>query len=326
MRILIVKLSSLGDLMHALPVVHAVRGGFDAEIHWATQAGYVDLVRTFPEVDRVLGFPRHGGPAELGRFVRELRREPYDLVLDLQGLQKSAWVSRLARGQRRVGPSYHREGSRLLYGEVAGPALPRRHAVEQALDTVRFLGLPAEPVRFPTAFPAPALEGVRPYIALVPCSRWPTKNWPPDRFKDVGNRLRETVGGTCFLVGGPDDRVVCADIAGAVPGLIDTGGRFGLPEMAGLLGAMDLVITVDTGPMHIAAAQGVPVLAVFGATDPDRTGPYGMGHQVLTASALACRPCLSRTCQRKDLACLDGVDAATVVARARQMLEAGTSR
>jgi lipopolysaccharide heptosyltransferase I len=326
MRILIVKLSSLGDLFHALPAVHAVRVGLGAEIHWVTQTSYVELVRRFTDVERVIGFPRRGGAAERWRFLRALRQSRYDLVLDLQGLLKSAVVARLARGDRRIGPSYHREGARAFYAAVAGPHRPERHAVEQALDVVRYLGLDPGPACFPTAFEAPDPGGDRPRIALVPCSRWATKNWPVDRFIAVGRALRAAVGGTQFVIGGPGDEAVCRELAAAVPGAVNTCGTTSLPAMAGLLGGMDLAITVDTGPMHVAAAQGVPVLAVFGATDPVRTGPYGPGHRVLHADDLACRPCRARTCRRGDLACLHRVDPATVIRHAREMLQGRAGR
>lgn len=320
MRVLIVKLSSLGDLFHALPAVHAVREGLDAEIDWVAQTPYVELVRRFSDVRRVIAFPRRGAAAARLRFLRELRQEKYELVLDMQGLLKSALAARLARGDLRIGPSYHREGSRLFYDQVAGPHRPQRHAVEQALDMARHLGLAPGPVQFPTAFEAPRVAGPPPRIALVPCSRWATKNWPLDRFAEVGRGLRDSVGGELRIIGGPEDEAACGHLAAAVPGAINTCGKTSLPEMAGLLGAMDLVISVDTGPMHVAAAQGVPVLAIFGATDPVRTGPYGHGHHVLHTHDLDCRPCRHRTCRRHDLACLHRVEPLSVIQYAQMML------
>ena len=114
-RVLIVKLSALGDLMHALPVARALKAGLQAEIDWVTQDEYVDLVARFDDVDRVIGFPRHRFVRHHRRFLRELRSRSYDIVIDLQGLFKSGAVTRLARGARRIGPSYHRECSRLFY-------------------------------------------------------------------------------------------------------------------------------------------------------------------------------------------------------------------
>lgn len=140
-RILVVKLSSLGDLFHALPAVEQIHREFDVRVDWVVQPEYANLVRCFRCVDRVIAFPRRGLLRGHGAFRRELRRDAYDAVIDLQGLFKSAWVTRMAWTKRRIGPSYNREGARFLYNECAtGPGLDR-HAVERAMDTVRWLGL-----------------------------------------------------------------------------------------------------------------------------------------------------------------------------------------
>ena len=153
-----IKLSSLGDLFHALPAVHGLKTGLDAVVDWVVDSRLAPVVECFPDVERVIAFPRHGIRRRARPFLDALRAERYDLVLDFQGLLKSALVARLARGRRRIGPSFHREGSRLFYPEVAGPRNKERHAVEENLDILRFLGLPIGEPRFPLAFPAAAPE------------------------------------------------------------------------------------------------------------------------------------------------------------------------
>ena len=119
---------------------------------------------------------------------------------------------------------------------------------------------------------------------------------------------------TLYLVGSAADRAVCGEIArGIGQGVVNLCGGTSLVELGSLLQEMNLAITVDSGPMHMATAVGVPVLAVFGATDPGRTGPFGGSHRVLTAEGLDCRPCFANACRRSDLACLDRVSAEAVV-------------
>lgn len=322
-RILVIKLSSLGDLFHALPAVHQLKLDLNATIDWVTQTSYVDLVKCFPDVNRVIAFPRRGFLKHSAAFICELRREKYDMVLDLQGLLKSAMVARVARGGKRIGPSFAREGSRLVYSAVAGPKNKNRHAVDEVLDVVRYLGCEVRKPEFPVIFPKTQRPESLPRIALIPCSRWLTKNWPPERFVEVARDLRARAKATIYLVGSPDDAPACAKIAeGIGDGVVNVCGKTTLVELGSLLQEMDLVITVDSGPMHMAAAAGRPVLAVFGATDPKRTGPYGEKHRVVALEGLACRPCLSGLCARRDLACLRDLPAERVVAQAMEMLNA----
>jgi len=304
MRILAVKLSSLGDLFHSLPAVHNLKVGLDARVDWLTQSDYAELVACFSDVDRVLRFPRRGFPSGLGRFVGELRAAAYDYVIDFQGLLKSAVLTRAARGRQRIGPSFHREGSRLFYSSVAGKPNRDRHAVEQNLDVVRFLGLERIDPVFPVDFPQVALAAGRPRVAVVPVSRWPTKNWPPACFAQVARRLQRVRGASVFLLGGARDAGVCEQIRRELEGDAENlAGRCSLVQSGGVLREMDLLIANDSGPVHMAAAVHTPALVLFGPTDPSRTGPYGEGHRVLTAP-VPCRPCFSRVCRRPGIPCL----------------------
>ena len=323
MKILVIKLSSLGDLFHALPAVRAIKQGTGASIDWVTQPEYVELVKTFTDVDRVIAFPRRALAAGLPSFLSELRRDSYDLVLDLQGLLKSAAVARLARGGRRVGPSFSREGSRFLYNSVAGPTNKDRHAVDEVLDVVHHLNLPpVEPV-FPVRFPKVALDSSRPNVAFLPRSRWPTKNWPVAHFVSVGLALQKQKQATVYLFGTPADAVACSQIERQLEGFaINLCGQTSLVSLGSHLQEMSLAVSVDSGPMHMAAAVGVPVLAVFGPTDPKRTGPYGKSHRVITHAKLACRPCFSEKCllPGKDIRCMKDLTPESVVEAALGMM------
>jgi heptosyltransferase I len=319
-RILIVKLSSLGDLFHALPAVHNLRVQLNAEVDWVTQSDYVELVRCFTDVNRVIPFARRAVLRGLRPLVRGVRQTEYDLVVDLQGLLKSAFVARLARTRKVIGPSFHREGATLLYTAVAGRRDKNRHAVEENLDVVRYLGLAVMPPEFPIRFPEAATAQPAPRIGLVPVSRWPAKNWAPESFAEAARRLQKEAGATIYLFGGPSDAATCERIAASLgPAVVNVAGRTTLVEMGGLFATMHLVIANDSGPLHMAAAVGVPVLGVYGPTDARRTGPYGPKNVVVAAPA-DCRPCFRRTCKRAGTGCMADIRPAQVFDAAMRML------
>ena len=319
-RILVVKLSSLGDLFHVLPAVTMIKQGLNASVDWVTTDTYCDLVAHFRDVDRAIPFYRRSFLGDLRPFLRDLRRDYYDLILDFQGLFKSGLVTRLARGKQRIGPSFHREGSRMFYTRVAAGGPDDRHAVDRNLDIVRLLGLPVGEREFAVDFPAQSIADGRPRVAMLPVSRWPTKNWPALRFAKLGNMLREAGVASLYLLGGPDDRPVCTEIEHAIDGPVhNLAGKLSLAQTGGLLKEMDLLIANDSGPVHMAAAIGTACLVMFGPTDQARTGPYGDIHRVLTCD-LPCRPCMSRKCRIETQACLCELMPATVRDAALSMI------
>lgn len=324
-RVLVVKLSSLGDLFHMLPAVHVLRRELDATVDWVTQPEYAGLVACFSDVRRVLCFPRRNFLQKTGAFIRDLRGEEYGLIIDGQGLLKSALTARIARGGVRVGPMYCREGAGLLYAIRPPRAVPRGHAVEEALDLVRYLGLTVEQTVFPVRFPVTALPGSGPRIGLVSGSRWPSKNWPPDCFGRLAEGLHRRLGATLFLLDDRRNESMSRVVRGSLPSeaLHDLSGTLDLPHLGGVLQALDLVITNDTGPMHMAAAVETPVVALFGPTDPTRTGPWGSGHCVLRAEDQpACAPCFRKNCRQGQGACMRGIPVETVVSAAESVLRA----
>ncbi len=321
MKILVIKLSSLGDLFCALPVVHNLKVALNAQIDWVTQDEYVELVKCFTPVDRVIPFHRKAFFSGLLAFIQDLRTFEYDYIVDLQGLLKSAVVARLARGKWRIGPSFSREGACLFYDAEAGKRNKNRHAVEESLDVVRFLKREVIEPEFPTKFPAVKLEGKRPRVAILPGSRWQTKTWPTGRFAQVAKRLADEKNASIFLLGGSADIEICKQIHGAIGGnTVNMAGKTSLPEMGGILKQMDLVISNDSGPAHMAAAARTPVLVMFGPTDPARTGPYGVGHRVIK-TMLPCQPCFSRACRYDSVKCMDELTVDTVCAAALDMLK-----
>jgi lipopolysaccharide heptosyltransferase I len=322
MKILVIKLSSCGDLFHALPAVRNIRRGLNAEIHWLAHDEYKDLVACFADVSRVIGFPRRNFGSQFPRFWRELRQDSYDMVLDFQGLFKSGFSAFLARSPRRIGPSFHREASAMFYSAIAGHLDKHRHAVDECMDIARFLGVSCLNQEFPVAYPPREVPQPRPRIAILPVSRWETKNWPVDSFIEAARRLRQDLSATLFLLGSKADQPACDRIAQALPpdATVNLAGTLSLPETGGVLQAMDLLIANDSGPVHMAAAVGTPTLVLFGPTDPLRTGPYGNDHHILRTSR-DCQPCYSRECPFPGLPCMTGITPDQVVAEARAMLD-----
>ncbi len=285
-RILAVKLSALGDLFHAVPVVERLHSHFGCPVDWVTQPEYVELVRCHSAVDRVMAFPRRGGLQAWISFVRELRAESYDLAVDLQGLSKSGVVLGLSRASRKIAPSSPRELCRFFANETAPAVAHSPHAMDRLFDTLRYLGVPIEPVEYPLTFPPAApLPGRAPRLAVAPRSRWPAKDWPEAKFIEALRRLRARRSVDVFVLGGPNDAAIGERIRAALgEGCWNLCGKAPLLELGSVLTQMDALLCNDSGPMHFAAAVGTPTIALFGPTDPALTGPHGDGHSVLRPS------------------------------------------
>jgi ADP-heptose:LPS heptosyltransferase len=288
-RILVVKLSSLGDLFHVLPAIHAVKQTYNLTVDWVTQPEYVDLVKCFTDVDKVYAFPRRSLVREWSAYRAQFAGEHYDAALDMQGLLKSALAGRVAKAPM-YGHIENRDFAGWLYAKEVGSRQLSRHAVDRGLDMARHFGAFAEggEAVFPVRFPVPALTVKPDAVGLVPCSRWPAKNWPVKEFVQAAKYIGKKVDAHFYVFGGPEDKAVCGELASALPGKAESlAGAYSLLESGGLLSKMKTVITVDSGPMHMAAAAGVPVVALFGVTDPGRTGPYGEMHSILMSDTFA---------------------------------------
>lgn len=311
-RILLVKLSSLGDVIHTLPTLEALRTLYPkGRLTWLVEEVNAPVLAGHPALDEVWTAPRlrWGGNRfssdmrEILRVARRLREEPFDLVIDLQGLFKSAvWVA-LAQSPRKLGYDRTRELSYLALTERLPPYDPEEHAVWRYLKVARHLGAPAATPRFRLGLPRPEYlrhllpsGGGRALVVLHPGARWPSKLWPASHWACLAGWLAQELGLQVAITGSPADRELAAEIASRTDApLANLAGRTTLPELAALLTQARLAVTTDTGPMHLAAALGIPVVALFGPTAPWRTGPFGEGHEVLRL-ALDCSPCFKRHC------------------------------
>jgi heptosyltransferase-1 len=311
-RILILKPSSLGDIVHALPSVHLIRQRYpNAHIAWLVNPEFQSLLAGNPVVDQVIEFPRRNLAAIPG-LVRTLRRGRFDTVVDLQGLLRSGLLARATGATRRIGLSDSREGARWFHTEIV--PVPRCHAVDRYLCAARHLGCGDAPVVFPLP-PSTVTDAQDGWIAINPSARWETKLWGDDRFAALIRRLpAERV----VLTGSGADRSRLERLA---PGCRNLAGQTTLPELAALYARCAVVVTNDTGPMHIAAAVGTPVVAIFGPTDPLLTGPYGPQHTVLRAG-IPCSPCFSRSCRHSQpMECMNAISVDRVLQAVQQHID-----
>jgi lipopolysaccharide heptosyltransferase I len=310
-RILLVKLSSFGDVLHALPTLEALRDAYPtAHITWLVEAAYAPLLSGHPALDEVWIAPRlrpaeffsGSNPATRRRLVRQLSTRPFDLVVDVQGLLKSAvWVA-LAKSPRKVGYDKTRELSYLPLTERVAPFDPEAHAVWRYLNLAHYLGAPPTLPRFRLGLDAAAdiavlipAEPGRPLVLLHPGARWASKLWPPASWANLAEWFHAR-GFQIAVTGSPADRELAAGITSRCQApLINLAGSTSLAELAAILRKARLAVTTDTGVMHLAAALGTPVTALFGPTAPWRTGPFGEGHQVVRLN-LPCSPCFKRHC------------------------------
>ncbi len=308
--LLLIKLSSLGDVIHALPALEALRAAHPrAQITWLVEEAFAPLLVDHPALDRVWAVPRmrlgrRGVVGELGRvlgIIRQVRRERFDAVLDFQGLLKSAFWAALAKSPRKVGYDGTRELSYLALNERLPSADREAHAVWRSLDLARHLGAQGGTPRFRLEHLMRRPEGLShlwgrgEWVVLHPGARWASKLWPVGQWAALAAALREQGLQVALTGSGPDRRLTQAITAQAGGALLDLGGRTGLGELAWVLRQARAMVTVDTGPMHLAAALGTPVVALFGPTAPWRTGPFGAGH-VVVRLGLPCSPCFRRRC------------------------------
>lgn len=339
MKILILKPSSLGDVIHALPVLRLLKQHYrTAEIFWWIDSPLTPLIEDDPDLTGIVRFerkrwskPQHW--PEMLRSIRWLRAQKFDLVIDLQCLLRSATFAWLANGKKLVGLDEVREGARGFYDLAAPRASFHTHAVDWYLSVLPLLGVPVHknfvwlPERTEIAAAIkrkwPDHPSSNPkWIALQPGARWKNKRWPAPHFAKVVHRLAQKFPGLRFVIlGGKDDTPLGATIAQTAPErCLNLCGATSLPEMIEWVRRCDLLITNDTGPMHVAAAMNKPLIALFGPTEPRRTGPYGQLQNVLRLD-LPCSPCMSSQCSIEETdKCLRDLSPATVVEKTEKLL------
>lgn len=344
-NILIIKLSAVGDVVHSLPFLEVLRDRFpSAMIDWVVEEDASGIVESHPKIDRLIIFPRKswlkrfikkgeyiGVGKEVTKFLKELKSRRYDIVVDLQGLLKSGILTFLANGKRKIALNGGREGSLIFTNEKVAIPDPDIHALDRYLCIARYLGA-TNPVwngQIPiydtdkghVDYLLGGIGNNSTLVAVTPMAKWESKLWELHRFASLADTIKEELGAGVVFTGSEGDKAAIEDIrSGMKTRALNLAGKTTLRELAYLYQKCAAVICTDTGPMHVAAAMGSPVVvALFGPTSPLRTGPYGTKHRVIRAG-LECSPCFRKRCD--DMSCMKKITVEMVFAAVREVLSA----
>jgi heptosyltransferase-1 len=332
MNVLIVRLGALGDVVHTIPAAAALRVAFPAaHIDWLVDAKHRALVNLATPIDRAICLER---PTLAGwsAVVRALRQVRYDVAIDLQGLLKSAVLARASGAARIVGFSiWHlrEKTARPFYSDAHDAE--GGHVITKNLRLLRAVGVHDETIRFPIAdAPSAAFDalrhrlGPRPFALINAGAAWPNKRWPPERFGQLAAFVREACGLEPVILWGPGEEVLAARVTAGASGTAIEAPRTSVVDLVALARAATLVISGDTGPLHIATAVGTPTVSLFGPTDPQRNGPFDEADLVVSRYD-ACGCHYDRRCHQAQW-CLDGVQVAEVCAAVQRRLAARSAR
>jgi len=338
-RVLIVRLGALGDVVHAIPVAAALRRAFpDARLDWLVSAKHRAILDLVPVIDRRLVINDRtdaNGGSSLLAAIRELRAAHYDVVLDLQGLIKSALLARSTGAPRVIGfgAGYARESlARWFYTDAYDPGRggmyhPRetRHVVEINLAILETLEIASEPAEFPLERAASAVAarvadetGGR-YVLVNPGAAWPNKRWPAARFGALAAAIRERTGLRSVVLWGPGEQALADEVVAAAGGAAVVSPETSVADLVALARGAALMVSGDTGPTHIASAVGTPVVGIFGPTRPSRNGPLSPTDAVVSRDA-ECQCHHLRRCVR-DRMCLLDIEVDEVLAAARTVID-----
>ncbi|MGA1845197.1 MAG: lipopolysaccharide heptosyltransferase I [bacterium] len=348
MRILIVKMSSLGDVIHCLPCLEALRKGFPgAQIDWVVEEQNAGILEGHPHIDRLIILSRKSwikAPWRIRKvssgikgFLGTLRQREYDMVIDFQGLFRSGLIVGLSRGKRKIGFDRVREKANIFYNEHVRLTTLDQHAVTRYLEIPRYLGVDVDEPQFFLPVSEKEVDSAnklleeigfnanknKKIIYINPNARWSSKIWPWEHFRELIRALSDN-GYHVLLIGGPGDR---EPMERAFQGLGDRvynlAGRTSLKSLAVLFRRGRCLVTNDSGPMHLAVAVGLPVIALFGPSNPLRTGPFGWqgegARSRVLSAPVACAPCYKRLCIHQD--CLKGIMPCQVEQALKDLLE-----
>jgi lipopolysaccharide heptosyltransferase I len=336
MKVLVIKPSSLGDIIHALPFLNALKGTFpDASVDWIISKNLKGILEENPLINELIIFSKDDWKnlktlprtmSDISLLRKKLQSQHYDIVVDLQGLLRSGLIAFLTPTPLKIGFEDAREGSRYFYDRKIS-ANKSLHAVDKCLEIAKEIGAKIKSVHFPLHVSTTAktrvkelLGDISEYVVIVPSARWITKRWPAEHFASLINKM--TI--PCVITGGKGDRVIAKNIIslsskGSAPpagstlkkrvikaaeeqfsnNIINLCGKTDLKELTALIAGAKAVVSNDSGPMHIAAALDIPTVAIFGPTDPVKTGPYGWQTNkklnVLKAD-VPCSPCRKKKC------------------------------
>ena len=317
-------------MIHGIPTAAALRDHFpEARLDWMVDPRYVELLELVDGIDRCIPFD----PRDLARgahawsVLTGLRRAHYDAVIDLQGLLKSAVLARLVGARRTIGfPGAHlREPqARFFYTDTPDPGAAT-HVIDKGLGLLRALEVTTTAVRFPLRIPRTATAariaarcGADGYALLNPGAAWPNKRWPPVRFGAVATAIHRDHGLRSVVMWGPGEEPLAAAVVAASAGSADAAPSTTIADIVAIAHGARLMVSGDTGPLHVAGAVGTPLVALFGPTLPERNGPWAASD--VTLSRIATCACFYERRCKKSTPCIDDIAVDEVVQAVRRRL------
>lgn len=309
-KLLIIKPSSLGDIIHSLPFLNAIKEAYPhCEVHWVVAKPFDVVLDKHPKIARLwvidkdrwrLPFGIFRALRDLLRLRKEFKRERFEVAVDLQGLLRSAVICYISQASRKIGFSTSRECSSIFYSELVQVDM-NTHAVTRNMQVAKHLGIECLDVKFPlpeypqSEFVKEVVKQYSPFVVLVPGARKPANQWMPERFAEVAKRLPIP----SLIIGSKADISIAKSIESLSQGkAVSICGQTSLTDLFGIVKSATCVISNDTGPLHIAVALDKPVVAIFGPANPARTGPFSSDAVVLK-STLPCAPCYKRHCDKR---------------------------
>jgi lipopolysaccharide heptosyltransferase I len=327
-KFLLVRLGSMGDVIHAIPTAAALRARFPgARIDWLVDPRYVALVEMVPGIDSRIAVDTRR-PARTFATIRDLRSVGYSAVVDLQGLLKSAVLARAARAERTIGfaPAHLRE-------RTAAPFYTHRvdprgvtHVIFKNLALLEPLGSRDTRVTFPLEIPHSAVSetvnaqfGGAPYAVINPGAAWPNKRWPPDRFGALAAGIRGRFGLRSLVLWGPGEQPLAEEVARASSGAAEAAPATSVTDLFAIARRARVLISGDTGPLHVGGAVGTPLVALFGPTLAQRNGPWSAADVVISRTE-SCS-CLYRRRCRRAVPCINDIQLPEVLDGVQRRLE-----
>ena len=292
-RILISRLSHIGDCILTLPMLSALRRAYpDAFIAWAVEKPSNQLIGDHPDLDEVILIPKSwmSRPANWWKLSKELRERQFDIAIDPQGITKSAFLSYLSRAKTRIGirGKWGRELAPFLNNQLVNQA--QSHLVDRSLELLKPFGISESRVDFRMQVDAQAAGEMQGFltknlfadrfVVINPGASWASKRWENERFGDLANWLYENHDlPTLVTWAGPEEHAMAVKVQGIAPSAVTLAPKTNLKELAAILSMSQFLIGCDTGPMHMATAVGTPCVGLYGPTLPEESGAYGNFNQ-----------------------------------------------
>ena len=344
-NILLVRLSAIGDVIHALPIAKAIRKKYiKAKISWIVENKAIDLVEMNPYLDKVYKFPKSkfkkqfkenklAALKETKNFFKEFKKNDFDFVLDVHGLFKSGITTYFSGAKKRYGPGDGREGSKLFYTDILDLPDKKMHQVERNLKLAQSFGAKIDEVDYGLKVPQSVEKRLSikandweldldKIIVINPFTTWESKDWFEERYVNLVEKLLLKYDYNIVFTGGPKDKYRIEEIVSEIKNserVFNIAGKTDLKELTALYKKAELYIGGDTGPLHLAVAVDLPAVALMGPTDPETHGPYNEKSIVIQAD-IKCKNCWDRKCKRDKHYCMKKIEVNQVLKAIEKIL------